>query len=459
MPYCEKNMMKISGGIPLYGTVKVQGSKNAVLPLMAASILIEGRTIIHNCPEITDVFYMKKLLQSIGCNIIECIENDGSRSLSIDATTVTEYRFPNEYVERMRSSVVLLGPVLARMKQVILKRPGGCTIGERPIDLHLMALKALGAELVEKEDTIYGKVTAVSEAATIAEKAASGRTEIVFPKISVGATENAILYAVCATGNTLLVNASGEPEILELCAFLNKAGAKIDIEQRADGCNISIQGVERLKPIVYENVTDRIVAGTYAFAVLAAGGCIAIKEAPVSYMKSTLDVIARMGATVMVTDMKKCSEYLEKGTLTITSDGRPVSIAYIETAVYPGFPTDMQSAFLVASCVASGKTILTEKIFENRFKILSELKRMGARITLHKEEKEQFVEIEGVEILQGCNVLAKELRGGAALVLAGLCASGITTVGNIHFIQRGYENMERDLKRLHARVSLANECD
>lgn len=447
MSYYGKNIMKICGGNPLNGSVKIQGSKNAVLPIMAACILVKGQTIIHNCPKITDVFYMKKLLQSIGCRVVECIENDDGMTLAIDATNITQYRFPNEYAERMRSSIVLLGPILSRMKNAILKQPGGCTIGERPIDLHIMALEKIGARIEVRDDTIYAYV-----------KEKTGAF-IRFSKQSVGATENAILFATCAKGRTILYNASGEPEILELCAFLNRAGADIGIQTDMQGCTIVVNGVEKLSSVEYDNVSDRIVAGTYAFAPVISGGEVTLLDAPVSYMKSTLDVIEKMGAEVNIAHTMTYSKYLQKGNITVKRYGRPLAIDYLETAAYPGFPTDMQSVFLAASCLADGKTTLKEKIFENRFKILSELKRMGAKIELHTDKGETFVEIEGVETLHGCNVLAKELRGGAALVLAGLCATEITTVGNIHFIRRGYENMERDLLRLGAKVSLASDYD
>lgn len=439
--------MKISGGKPLDGFVRIHGSKNAVLPIMAACVLIKGQSIIHNCPAITDVFYMKKLLQSIGCKVIEYLEVDGSRSISIDASNITHYRLPNEYVERMRSSIVLLGPILSRMHKAVLKQPGGCTIGERPIDLHILALKSLGVDVQFLENTIYAEI-----------KEAHG-ADIVFTKQSVGATENAILYAACVAGKTVLYNASGEPEILELCAFLKKAGANITIKQSVKGCLITIEGVKDLKPVRYENVSDRIVAGTYAFAGVITGGDVTLLEAPVSYMKSTLDVIRQMGAEVSITDITHCSEQLDQGTIRIRCVDRPHAIDYIETAAYPGFPTDMQSVFLATACIADGRTRLSERVFENRYKILSELRRMGAKIELTGDKNEPLVEIEGVEVLHGCNVLAKELRGGAALALAGLRATGLTTVGNIHFIRRGYENMERDLKRLGAEISLANEYD
>ena len=447
MSYYGKSIMKISGGNPLSGSVKIQGSKNAVLPIMAACILVKGQTIIRNCPKITDVFYMKKLLQSIGCRVIECIENDSGMTLAIDATNISHYRFPNEYVERMRSSIVLLGPILSRMKYAILKQPGGCTIGKRPIDMHIMALEQIGAVIRMQEDTIYAQA-----------KQETGAF-IQFPKQSVGATENAVLFAVKAKGRTILYNASGEPEILELCAFLNRSGAQISIQNDTKSCTIIIDGVEELHPVEYDNVSDRIVAGTYAFAPVISGGEVTLIDAPVSYMESTLDVIGQMGAEIAIEQISSCSEQRKTGNITIKSNGRPRAVDYLETAAYPGFPTDMQSVFLVASCLANGKTKIKEKIFENRFKIISELKRMGARIELHTEKGETFVEIDGVETLHGCNVLAKELRGGAALVLAGLCATDITTVGNIHFIRRGYENMERDLLRLGAKVSLANDND
>ena len=425
-------LIQIHGGRPLSGTVKVQGSKNASLPLLASSILIPGESIFHNCPLITDIFYMKKLLKSIGCQIVDESEYDGTiQGLHIQSETVYDSRLPGEYVDKMRSSLILLGPLLARKGEAHLRMPGGCCIGRRPIDFHIEIMRALGAEVVLTETDIHATCNHLTGA------------RIHLPIASVGATENALLAAVLAKGTTVLENAAKEPEIMVLCDFLNQAGADIHFAQEDNTLTITIHGVSMLKGVEYHIPADRIVAGTYLFGCVAAGGEIVLEHILTSHMESTIQIAEQMGAVCSRINVQE-----QQCDLQVSMKKRPVAVPYLETAVFPGFPTDMQSSFMVAASLAEGRTRIYERIFEDRFQIVDELKRMGAEIRLVQTSQGLCAEINGVEQLHGCNTLAHELRGGASLVIAGIAAQGITTVGNTYFIDRGYENMERDLNRL-----------
>lgn len=415
-------IIRIEGRHPLRGSVKIQGSKNATLPILAACLLIPGKCVIHNCPMINDVIYMIKLLEYAGC-IVEC---KGS-TVSIDACHISEFRLPGSYVRKMRSSVILMGALLGRIHEVGSDYPGGCVIGERPIDLHLRGLEALGACISIEGNYIYASA-----------KELKG-TAIAFPFSSVGATQNVLLAAVLADGETCIRNAAKEPEIEVLCDFLKLAGADIEgggTEQ------IVVRGVKNLHPVEFEMIPDRIVAGTYMFAAMAAGGEVCLKSVPVKHLESVLHVIRDMGGEVLV--QQEGSEIiLHAGTNT-------KNISFIETDVYPGFPTDLQSQLLATAVVTKGSLLLKERIFSGRFKIVEELRRMGADI----REEQDSVQINGGVTLEGRNVIARELRGGAALVIAGLAASGITTVMDNGYIYRGYEDIARDLRALGAHITI-----
>ncbi len=412
--------IQIEGGISLQGQIKVQGSKNATLPILAATVLIHGTSIIDNCPRIADVSTMVKLLQNIGCSV-----TFEEHSIIVDATKVRESRLPKEDVIKMRSSIMLMGALLGRLKQVSLDYPGGCVIGKRPVDFHLQALKNLGITIEEEDNSILAFT-----------KRLIGN-EIHLPFASVGATENCILAAVCAEGNTKIYNAAKEPEITALCQFLNKAGGKI--QGMGTAC-ITIEGVEGLHGASFRVPSDRIVAGTYVFACVACGGDISLLQAPTKQMECMISCAEQMGGKVVK----------EENKLMISRHEQIHAIPYIKTAIYPGFPTDMQSMLMVACALAEGTSRIEETIFENRYKMVKELKTMGAKVAIDGAN----AYITGVGRLQGKHVIAEELRGGAALVIAGMAAYGITVVGNKYFIDRGYEDICKDLSILGARISV-----
>ncbi len=409
----------IRGGNALFGETKIQGSKNAVLPVLAAALLIEDVCIIENCPHISDVAHMQQLLKGIGCRV-----NLTNGTLTIDARNVSEDTMAGENVTEMRSSIMLLGAMLGRVGEVTMAYPGGCVIGERPIDLHLNALRRMGVSVYEREGSFTARV-----------KKLEG-TVLRLPISSVGATENIILAAVMAKGVTVLQNAAKEPEIVTLCEFLTKAGAVIE---GIGGSVLIIQGGHTLHGVRFRIPSDRIVAGTYLMSVLGTGGHIFLEDAPVAQMRSMLKVAEDMGAEISIS----------REGLTIIADENKRAVPYLKTEVYPGFPTDMQSILMAALTTTQGVSIIEETIFENRFRIAPQLRKMGACIEL--QGKRQAV-IVGVDSLLGCEVTAEELRGGAALVIAGCMAMGETIVKNRHFIERGYEDICRDYQNLGANI-------
>lgn len=424
--------IRMEGKRQLSGSIQIQGSKNAALPILAACMLIPGKCTLAGCPDITDIGYMCGLLKSTGA-VVNAYGTGNKRQIEVDTRHVREHRLPEKYVSAMRSSVVMMGAMLGRLGEVYVNYPGGCVIGERPIDLHLYGLEKLGAQIWTEGNHIHAYADELKGAV------------VDFPFPSVGATQNIILAAATARGTTLIRNAAQEPEVTELCRFLNKAGADIRFSKKhtAEG-RIVIHGVElsRLHGCEYDIISDRIVAGTYMFAALAAGGEAALENVPIRQLGSVCDIITGMGAEV-VTD-------LEKSRITVRAADRDriVNLPYIETDVYPAFPTDLQSPLLVAACMAKGTLKVRERIFSSRFRIVEELQRMGADITVDGGT----AVVTGVRELEGRNVIAKELRGGAALVIAGLCASGITTVADTGFIRRGYQDIVGDLTGLGARI-------
>ncbi len=410
----------IYGGNFLRGETKIQGSKNAVLPILAASLLVRGTCVIKNCPRIADVYLMQNLLQELGCFV-----SWAGNTVTVNAFHVNDRRISGESVTRMRSSVMLLGAALGRLGEATMAYPGGCVIGRRPIDIHLSALRKMGVEIEEQEQLFTAKAKRLHGA------------EIRLPFPSVGATENVVLAAVTADGTTVLENAAKEPEIEALCGFLTAAGA--EIEGTGKNC-IKIKGVERLHDAKYEVPADRIVAGTYLTAALAAGGSIFLEGAPAGQMGALLAAAEKMGACV---------------TAGVEGIGVDVirklkALPYLKTEVHPGFPTDLQSPLMAALSIAQGQSVIEESIFENRFRIVDDLKKMGADIEVVKNK----AYINGVEKLEGAGVEAEELRGGAALVVAGLAAEGKSVVRNRHFIERGYENICKDLRNLGADINI-----
>lgn len=410
--------IRIRGGNALFGETKIQGSKNAVLPVMAAALLIEDISIIENCPRISDVFHMQKLLTQIGCRV-----SRADRTLMIDARCVSKDKMAGESVTGMRSSLMLLGSLIGRLGEASMAYPGGCVIGKRPIDIHLEALRKMGVSIQEEE----GNFTARAERLE--------GTVITLPFPSVGATENVILAAVKAKGVTVLQNAAREPEIITLCGFLQKAGAAIE---GAGGPVILIQGGNPLHGVQFRIPADRIVAGTYLFGVIGMGGHIFLREAPVSQMRGMLKTAAFLGAEITAS----------KEGLSIMAEPKRQSLPYIKTDVYPGFPTDLQSPLMAVLSTAVGVSIIEETIFEDRFRMVEELNKMGAEVWIDGKR----AVITGVQKLHGCEVFAQELRGGAGLVIAGCMAEGETIVRNRHFIERGYEDICRDLQNLGVNI-------
>lgn len=410
----------VNGCIPLQGKVRIQGSKNAALPILAACLLVQGDIWLENCPKIADVYRMIQILKSLGCSAAW-----EGRGLHVNTDAMCCGRMPAEAVTGMRSSLCLLGALIGRTREALLEYPGGCVIGKRPIDIHLDALQKMGVRFEEQEHMLSAKV------------AEPVGCEILLPFPSVGATENIVLVAVSAGGETTVRGAAREPEVASLCEFLNSCGAGI----RGVGTDVlSIEGKLPLKGTRYCIPGDRIVAGTYLFATLITAGSVLLEQAPAGHLESVLRVADCMGA--------ECQETGEG--LFVQGPERLNSPGEIITQVYPGFPTDLQSMLLASCCVAEGESRIRETIFENRFRIVEPLIRMGAKLRMMDS---QTVCVKGVERLSGQAVEAKELRGGAALVLAGLAALGDTRITGTEFIDRGYENICRDFRELGARIT------
>lgn len=373
---------------------------------------------MRNCPRIADVYAMVSLLQSLGC-VVSWQKN----GISVDSAGVRKGEMKSDAVTGMRSSLCMLGAMIGRCSEVVMEYPGGCVIGERPIDLHLAALEQMGVTFRQEDGLLKAFAKELHGA------------EIRLPSPSVGATENVILAGVMAEGETTLEGAAEEPEITALCDYLKNCGARIDRE----GGRIAIQGGGKLYGTEFTVPSDRIVAGTYLLACVGTGGSVFLENAPRKELQAVLETAERMGAYL-------CPS--EQG-IYVQGPARPRAVDYIRTAPYPGFPTDLQSVALAVETLGDGVTKIEETIFENRFRILEELRRMGADV---EQTDERHVLIRGVTALRGCSVTARELRGGAALVTAGLMASGKTTVAGCPYIDRGYENICRDFRELGARI-------
>ncbi len=413
--------IRIYGGNCLRGQTKIQGSKNASLPVLAATLLINGICEIENCPNISDVYHMLRLLESLGCKVTR-----EESLVRVDTGQLSQCDMPADSVGVMRSSIMLLGALLARAGSVSMEYPGGCVIGKRPIDLHLRALRRMGVEIREGGEGFCACVHRLKGA--IQE----------LPFVSVGVTENLILAAVLAQGTTVIHPAAREPEIQVLCEFLLKAGAKIE---GAGTDRLVIEGVRSLRPVRFHVPADRIVAGTYLAACMCTGGRVFLQDAPYRHMQSTLEYAGRLGAGIL------CEK---DGILVSGRACKPLRDGLV-TACYPGFPTDLQSLFMVAMALSGHSGWIEETVFENRFRIVPELCRMGADITVQGAR----AYIEPVKGLHGAVVEAKELRGGAALVAAALSAEGTSIVTNRHYIDRGYEDITLSLRELGADIELA----
>ena len=399
------------------------GAKNAVLPLLAASIMGSGETVLHNCPALSDVYAMLGILEAAGCRT----DFNGGRVRVCHG--ISEEAFLHEdLVRELRSSVFLLGPMLALKRSVHMGFPGGCDIGKRPVDIHLEALRRMGAEIEEKDGKIVCTVKQLRGASV----------RLPFP--SVGATENIMMAAAMAEGVTVIRNAAREPEIIELQDFLNAMGAEIS---GAGKSVIIISGKKQLHGAEWTVMSDRIEAGTLILAAAVTGGEIFVKNAPSASMESFLQCIRRSGVKIDI----------QPDGIGVSAPPRLSASGKIETEPYPGFPTDLQSQFLAAMTAASGVSMIEENIFENRFKVLKPLRLMGADITL----SENRACVNGVEKLHGARVKAEELRGGAALVIAGLAAEGDTVIENVCLIDRGYDKLEMTLRDLGADIARVKE--
>jgi UDP-N-acetylglucosamine 1-carboxyvinyltransferase len=420
--------IRIVGGERLYGTIPISGAKNAALPLMIASLLTSDRVTLKNVPNLADVNLLARILRNHGTDLAV----DGKRpqpnlqgeTFHLTARDIVDTTAPYEMVSRMRASFWVLGPIIARMRAAKVSLPGGCAIGTRPVDLHLMGLKALGAQL----DIDGGYVIAR------APKGLHGG-HIIFPKVSVGATHNVLLAAALAKGETLIENAAREPEVGDVAALLVKMGVLID---GIGTSTLRIQGRDRLDGAIHTVLPDRIETGTFAMAVAATGGDVLLEDTKPELLQNALDVLAETGTKVTPT-----------GTgIRITREGGEVAPVSVETQPFPGFPTDLQAQLMALMTRANGTSVIRETIFENRFMHVQELARLGADIQLHGDT----ATIKGVNHLRGAPVMATDLRASVSLVIAGLMAEGETTINRVYHLDRGFERLEEKLSRCGAKI-------
>ncbi|MDR1003266.1 MAG: UDP-N-acetylglucosamine 1-carboxyvinyltransferase [Oscillospiraceae bacterium] len=409
--------MKINGGRVLNGEIAIHGAKNSVLPVLAATLISNGVCEIHNCPRLSDVAAAVEILKYLGCRVW----SEGS-VITIDSSTASKNDIPDELMREMRSSISFLGAIIARMGSAKLSLPGGCELGARPIDLHLSALRRMGVSIEDKfgcidcevEGTLHGEHISLS-----------------FP--SVGATENIMVVASAAKGTTVITNAAREPEISDLARFLNSCGAKIS--GYGEG-TIVIEGVEKLHGTVHRVIPDRIEAATYMAAAAITGGNVRLTNISTHDLSPVIPVFEETGCGIITTD----------STLLLKAPKRPHSVQLVRTMPHPGFPTDAQAIVMAITTIADGTSLFVENIFENRFKHTWELCRFGASI----KTEGRIAVVEGVPELFGTQVNSTDLRGSAAIVVAGLAAEGTTIVSGLHHLDRGYEDFERGMCSLGA---------
>lgn len=412
----------ITGATPLKGEVSIGGAKNAVLKLMAAAILAKGETVIHNVPDLTDVEIMLNVIEQLGT---KTHYDKINKTVTIDATDITNVTAKYELVSKMRASFIILGALVSRCKEAIVALPGGCAIGERRVDFHIKGLEALGADIKIENGYVHAKATKLEG------------SEIYLDIPSVGATENIMLAAILAEGSTKIQNAAREPEIIDLANFLNTMGADI---VGAGTSDIVINGVTQddLHPIEYTTIPDRIEAGTFMSAVVATRGSAIIKNIYPAHLTFFNNKLLKMGANIKL---------VEPTAIEVSAKGRLNTVNFV-TQPYPGFPTDLQSMAMVLLSTANGVGIITESLYENRFMQVPDLRRMGADI--HQDRNHAI--IKGVKKLMGATVSASDLRAGASLVIAALMAEGTSEVENLHHIDRGYENFEDKIKALGGKI-------
>lgn len=411
----------VQGGRQLNGSVIIEGAKNAVLPILGAAMLAEeGKTILHNVPILSDVFMMNEVIKHLNTQVTFDLEMN---TVEIDATETLETEAPYEYVSQMRASIVVMGPLLARSGHARVAMPGGCAIGKRPIDLHLKGFEALGAEITQEDGYIE---------ATAPNGLKGARIYLDFP--SVGATQNIMMAAVKAKGTTTIENVAREPEIVDLANILNKMGAQVI---GAGTETIKIEGVEHLHGVTHRIVQDRIEAGTFMVAAAMTQGNILIEEAIVEHNRPLISKLREMG--VQITEESEGIRVIGPAKLKSTD---------IKTLPHPGFPTDMQAQMSALQVIAEGTSVVTETVFENRFQHLLEMERMGAKFRLDSN----IAYIDCVEELSGAEVAATDLRAAAALVLAGLVATGRTQVNQLKYLDRGYYQFHKKLQKLGAKI-------
>ncbi|MBJ7574912.1 UDP-N-acetylglucosamine 1-carboxyvinyltransferase [Luteimonas sp. MC1828] len=412
--------IEVTGGVALEGDVRISGAKNAVLPILCATLLADEPVTIGNVPHLHDVVTTTRVLAGLGAGVTH--DADGSH-IVVDPRSVDSHVAPYELVRTMRASVLVLGPLVARYGAAEVSLPGGCAIGSRPVDLHIRALEALGAEIVVEHGFI---------------KASAGRLRggnVAFDIVSVGATENVLMAATLAHGTTVIDNAAREPEIVDLAVCLRAMGADIEGEGTS---RIVVRGVERLHGAHHDVVADRIEAGTFLVAAAMTGGRVTATNARADTMDAVLAKLAEAGADIGIDGDRIC----------VDMRGRRPRAVDIITAPHPAFPTDMQAQFMAMDCIAEGVATIDETIFENRFMHVNELMRLGAEIHIEGHR----ATVTGVERLSGAPVMATDLRASASLILAGLVADGETLIDRIYHLDRGYEHIERKLSGLGARI-------
>ncbi len=413
------NKLLIKGGTTLNGEVRISGAKNAVLPILAATLLAEGTSIVQNVPHLHDVTTTVALLGSMGASVTV----DETMSIEVDVSTLETQVAPYDLVRTMRSSILVLGPLLARYGYAEVSLPGGCAIGSRPVNIHIKGMQEMGADIEVKNGYIIAR----------AERLKGAR--IVMDMVTVTGTENLMMAAVLADGVTILENAAREPEVTDLVNFLNKMGAKIS---GAGTDTLTIEGVESLQGTTYKVVPDRIETGTFLVAAAITGGKVKVKDTDPTLLDAVLDKLRDAGASIECGD-----DWIE-----LDMQGKRPKAVNVRTAPYPAFPTDMQAQFTALNVVAEGTGTIVETIFENRFMHVQELQRMGANI----EVEGNTAIVRGVEALNAAPIMATDLRASASLILAGLVAQGETEVLRIYHIDRGYELIEEKLSYLGAEI-------